>query len=345
MTEATETTTASDMAPTHTAASRPEVAPGVPAPRSHARRYAGGAGPRPSGESRRSPRWSSAGTFALFVLPTAVAFTGLVLVPILWTLYTGLTDERATRADTSFIGLDNYAFLLTDDDFRHSLWNTVLITVIVVGLTNVLGLAVALLLRRQSWLYSLLRSVFFTPVILSAVVVSVIGRALLSDEGLVNRMLVSAGVEDPPGWLSDPSYAIFSVSGIMVWQMLGFAVVVYLAGLTGVPVELEEAASLDGAGPWQQFRAITWPLLAPALTINTVMLMISTFKVYDQIAVLTNGGPGTNGTATVAFDVVRTAFTEQRPGLASAMAGIMLAIVAVASAVVLRLLQRREVDL
>ncbi|OKK24627.1 sugar ABC transporter permease [Streptomyces sp. CB02488] len=278
-------------------------------------------------------------------MPTLAVFTAFVLAPILWTLYIGMTDERATRPKTSFVGLDNYRLLIQDEGFRHSLWNTVIITVIVVLLTNVLGLAIALLLRKQGRLYSLLRSVYFTPVILSAVVVSVIGRSILADKGLLNSTLVSMGVDNPPGWLTDPSYALYSVSGIMVWQMLGFAVVVYLAGLAGIPVELEEAASLDGAGPWQQFRAITWPMLAPALTINTVMLMISSFKIYDQIAVLTNGGPGTDGTATVAFDVVRTAFSEQRPGVASAMAGIMLVVVAIASVTTLRLLQRREANL
>ncbi|MET9402309.1 sugar ABC transporter permease [Kitasatospora sp. NPDC002965] len=298
------------------------------------------------GSRRRSARtWSSAGAFAAFVLPTLTVFTAVVLVPILWTLYIGTTDERATRRETSFVGLDNYRSLLEDDSFRHSLWNTVVITVIVVVLTNLLGIAIALLLSRPGRLYSLLRSVYFTPVILSSVVVSVIGRSILADKGLLNSTLTSLGIENPPGWLTDPSFAIYSVSFVMVWQTLGFAVVVYLAGLAGIPVELDEAASLDGAGPWQRFRAITWPMLAPALTINTVMLMIGSFKVYDQIAVLTNGGPGTDGTATVAFDVVRTAFAEQRPGMASAMAGIMLAIVSVASVTTLRLLQRREVNL
>ncbi|MEV5010311.1 sugar ABC transporter permease [Streptomyces sp. NPDC056159] len=301
---------------------------------------------RTGGPSRfRTWTWPSVGAFAVFVLPTLTVFTTMVLAPILWTLYIGMTDERATRSHTSFVGLDNYGYLLGDEGFRHSLWNTVVITVIVVLLTNLLGLAIALLLRRQGRFYSLLRSVYFTPVILSAVVVSVIGRSILADDGLLNSTLVSMGIENPPGWLTDPSYAIYSVSGIMVWQMLGFAVVVYLAALAGIPAELEEAASLDGAGPWQQFRAITWPMLAPALTINTVMLMISSFKVYDQIAVLTNGGPGTGGTATVAFDVIRTAFSEQRPGMASAMAGIMLVLVSAASVTALKLLQRREVNL
>jgi multiple sugar transport system permease protein len=288
-------------------------------------------------------RWQGAGNFAIFVLPTTIIFAGIVFVPILWTLGIGLTDESATRSQASFVGLDNVMFLIGDPGFQHTLGNTVLVTMIVVVLTNALGLAVALLIRNQATLYRILRSIFFTPVVLSAVVVSVIWRSILVDDGLLNSVLRAIGVTKPPGWLSDPAYAIYSVAGIMLWQMLGFVVVVYLAGLAGVPEDIEEAASIDGAGPVRRFRSITWPLLAPSLTINTVMLMISAFKVYDQVAVLTNGGPGTNGTATIAFDVVTTAFGEQRAGIASAMAGIMLIIVSVASALALRLLRRREV--
>lgn len=300
--------------------------------------------PRPHSAIQRGlRRWQSAGNFAIFVLPSLVVFTAMVFVPIVWTLAIGFTDERATRPETSFIGFDNFAFLLTNPSFLQALGNTLLITVLVVGLTNVLGLAIAMLLHRSGWLYNMLRSVFFTPVILSAVIVSVIWRSILVDDGLLNTMLISLGVENPPGWLSDPSLAIYSVSSIIIWQMLGFAVVVYLAGLAGIPTELSEAAAIDGAGPVARFRAITWPLLAPSLTITTVMLMISSFKVYDQIAVLTNGGPGSGSTATIAFEVIQTAFVEQRTGVASAMAGIMLLIVAAANLIVLRVLQRREV--
>jgi multiple sugar transport system permease protein len=131
----------------------------------------------------------------------------------------------------------------------------------------------------------------------------------------------------------------------MSWQMLGFCVVVYLAGLQSVPPELHEAASLDGAGPLHRFRHVTWPLLAPALTINTVVLLITAFKAYDYVQVITNGGPGTGTTATVAFVILQTGFTADHEGYAAAMAVVMLAVVATAAAVVLRLLQRREVDL
>jgi multiple sugar transport system permease protein len=127
--------------------------------------------------------------------------------------------------------------------------------------------------------------------------------------------------------------------------MLGFCVVVYLAGLQGVPQELLEAAEIDGAGPLRRFRAVTWPLLAPSLTINTVVLLISAFKTYDYVKVITNGGPGSGATATIAFDVLQTGFDANHVGYASAMAVLMLVIVAVVTTVVLTFLRRREVDL
>ena len=289
-------------------------------------------------------RWQTIGNFSIFVLPATLTFVAVVLVPIVWTLLIGLTNERAIRPITKFIGFDNYVSLLSNAQFQDVLLNTIVITLIVVIGGNLLGLAIALLIRPQSWFYSALRSVYFTPVILSSVVVAVIWRSLLVDQGLVNTVLRGFGVQNPPGWLSDPGIALYAISWILVWQVLGFTVVVFLAGLAGIPEDIEEAASLDGAKSFQRFRFITWPLLAPAFTINTVMLMISSFKVFDQIAVLTNGGPGTRGTATIAFEVVKTAFTEQRAGLASAMAGIMLIIIVIASSATLQLLQRREVS-
>lgn len=223
--------------------------------------------------------------------------------------------------------------------------NTALLTAAVVVVPNAVGLGVALLLDRGSRLYRMLRTVFFTPVVLSSVVVSVIWQALLTDDGIINKVLRSLGAEHPPGWLSDPSLALGTVTFIMCWQMLGFCVVVHLAGLQGVPAELMEAAELDGAGPVRRFRHITWPMLAPSVTINTVMLLITAFKTYDQVQVLTNGGPGDGTTATVAFTVITTAFTDNRTGYSAAMSLTMLVLIAVVSVVVLRVLQRREVTL
>ncbi len=283
--------------------------------------------------------------FGVFAAPGLLVYVALVAVPVALSLGYSLTDRNPFRPPADWVAFDNYRLLLSDPDFLRTLGNTSILTLIVTIVPNVLGLSVALLLDRPARLYRWLRTVFFAPVVLSSVVVSVIWQALLNDDGLLNRALREAGVGSPPGWLSDPDLALYSVSWIISWQMLGFCTVVYLAGLQGVPQSLREAAALDGAGPLRQFRAVTWPLLAPAVTINTVMLMITGFKVYDHVQVITNGGPGSGTTATIAFDIIRTGFTGNRVGYASAMATVMLIVIAVVSAIALRLLQRREVSL
>ncbi|WP_329565095.1 carbohydrate ABC transporter permease [Streptomyces sp. NBC_01361] len=299
---------------------------------------------RAASPARRSP-WPAVRHFLGFGAPGLLFYACFVVAPIALSVGYSFTNANQFAPHTRFVGLDNYTELLTDDTFLTALKVTTILSLVIVIVPNVAGLAVAVLLDRRGRLYHALRGVFFVPVVLSSVVVSVVWQAMLTDDGLVNTLLRSAGVSSPPGWLSDPDLALYSVGFIISWQMLGFCAVVYLAGLQGVPGELREAAQLDGAGPWLQFRKVTWPMLAPALTINTVMLLITGFKAYDHIQVLTAGGPGTGTTATLAFSVVRTGFTANRTGEASAMALLMLVIVAAVSSVALRFLQRREVDL
>jgi multiple sugar transport system permease protein len=283
--------------------------------------------------------------FSGFALPGLFLYAVLVLLPIAWTIGNGFTDKNRFAAGTHWVGLHQFDRLFHDDQFWLVLRNTAVVTVIVVIVPNVLGLALALLLNRDTLLYRLLRSVFFTPVILSGIVVSVIWQSLLRPDGVLNAVLVDLGIDSAPGWLSDPGVALFSISGILCWQLLGFCVVVYLAGLNAVPKELHEAAIVDGAGWWRRFASVTWPMIAPAVTITTVMLLISGFKVYEHILVLTNGGPGRNATASIAFDVIEKGVRGDRIGFAAAEATVMLAIIVLLSGVVLRLLQRREVDL
>ncbi|MCW3839583.1 sugar ABC transporter permease [Micromonospora yasonensis] len=283
------------------------------------------------------------GSFGVFGAPALALYACFVLLPVAVTVYHSLTNHNPYHPPTQWVGLRNYRLLAADADFHKVLTNTVLITAIVTVAANALGLAVAVLLDRRGWLYNTLRGVFFTPVVLSSVVVSVIWQAILTDDGLLNSALRQLGVDHPPGWLSDPDVALYTLAWIIVWQMLGFCVVVFLAGLQGVPQELHEAAAIDGAGPVQRFRRVAWPLLAPALTINTVMLLISGFKVYDQVQVITNGGPGNGTTSTIAFEVIQTGLVGNRIGYASAVATVMLVVVAVVSTAALRLLQRREV--
>ncbi len=299
----------------------------------------------PAGPRRRRPVLPRVWHFVSFGGPGFAVYACFVLAPILISFGYSLTNYNPFNPPTRYVGLRNYQLLLTDRAFLTSLKVTTILTVIVVITPNVVGLAIAVLLDRRGWLYNALRSVFFVPMVLSSVVVSIIWTRLLDNEGPINQALRTLGVDNPPGWLSDPDYALYSLGAILSWQMLGFCVVVYLAGLQGVPVELQEAAALDGAGPARRFWHVSWPLLAPALTINTVVLMISAFKVFDHVQVITRGGPGEGTTATIAFLVLRTAFEENRGGIASAQAMIMLTIIAAASAAALKLLQRREVEL
>ncbi|MFI6602377.1 carbohydrate ABC transporter permease [Nonomuraea sp. NPDC050536] len=286
------------------------------------------------------PGRSRLGYLLSFVAPGVLVYVCFVLAPILLSFGYSLTNASLVNPRTRFVGLANYAGLLTDPAFLTSLKVTTILTLIVVIVPNVAGVGVAVLLDRRGWLYNALRSVFFVPVVLSSVVVSVVWMAMLQDDGLINRLF---GIR--VGWLSDPDLALYSIGMIISWQMLGFCSVVYLAGLQGVPRSLIEAASIDGATAWTRFRKVTWPLLAPALTTNTVMLLITGFKAYDHIQVLTAGGPGLGTTATVAFDVIQIGFTANRTGESSAMAILMLVIIAVVSGVVLRVLNRREVNL
>lgn len=293
---------------------------------------------------RRSRSRDGLNRFTVFAAPGLLVYLALVLVPIGITIGYSFTNKNPFNPPTKWVGLDNLTSLASDDEFLTALGNTVLITVIVTVVTNAGGLAIAMLLDRRGWLYNALRSVFFVPVVLSAVVVSVIWQAILVDDGLLNSMLGKLGMSDPPGWLSDPSLALYTVSWVIAWQGLGFCVVIYLAGLQGIPQELHEAAAIDGCGPMMRFRHVTWPMLAPAVTINTVMSLIGGFKAYDQVQVLTNGGPGPGTTSTLAFQVIQTAFNGNHVGYASAMAVAMLALVAAVSVIALGLLQKREVS-
>ena len=295
--------------------------------------------------ARRAPKRSRLLQFAIFVLPALVIYAGLVLVPMVIAIATSTTDLNQFRLEVNFVGLENYVRLAKDPAFLRALSNTVIIAILVTLIPNALGLGIAVLLDRSGWVFNALRAAFFVPVVLSSVVVSVIWGMILTDDGLLNSMLRNIGVLDPPGWLSDPNIALYSVASVICWQSLGVAVVLFLAGLQGIPRELLEAAEIDGAGPFTRFRTVTWPLLAPVVTITVILSLIGGFKTYDQVKVLTNGGPGIGTTNTLAFDIVRYSVEAGQVGYGQAMATVMLAIIAFVSIFVLRLLRRREVDL
>jgi multiple sugar transport system permease protein len=176
------------------------------------------------------------------------------------------------------------------------------------------------------------------------VIVSFIWKIILVDRGLLNIVLHQLGlIEKNIHWLGDPRIAFYSVVLVVTWQLIGFCTVIYLASLQSIPKDLLEAAQIDGANRWQQFRNVTWPLLAPGVTINMVLLLIMTFKLYDQVAVLTGGGPGFR-TETLSYYIIRVAFSNNQLGYASAIAVVLFMITAIISAVVVTGLKKREVN-
>ena len=268
----------------------------------------------------------------------------LVLAPLGLSLSYSFTNRNLLFPQAEFVGLDNYIRLFADATFLSSFAFTAGLTILTLVGVNAFALAVALLLDKMNRAYFAMRTVFFIPVALSGVIVAFIWSRVLTDNGVLNTLLRSLGLEQIAlSWLGTPITAQGSVVFVTGWQATGLAVVVYLAALQTVPKELIDAARIDGAGWTGTFRNVTWPLIAPALTINATLILINGFKTFDIPTVLTGTGPG-GATATVATEVIRVGFTLNRAGLASAMAIILLIVTAVATAIVVGLLQRREVS-
>ena len=266
------------------------------------------------------------------------------IIPIFLAFYYSLTNLNLLYPASDFVGFENYVKLFKDFAFKRSLVTTFKLSIAITVSVNIFGLLVAMMLNYNDRFHSILRTLFFIPQVLSAVIVSFIWKIILTDRGLLNAMLEQIGLIDKPiHWLGLPSLAIFSIGLVVTWQLIGFATVIYLASLQGIPNELREAAHIDGANRWQQFANITWPLIAPGVTINMVLMMIIAFKLFDQVAVLTAGGPG-GSTETLSYYIVRMGFTNNRTGYASAMAVVLFFIIAAISGVVVGYLKKREVE-
>ena len=275
--------------------------------------------------------------------PTTALFAALVVAPIGVTVHYSLNDVNFLRDEISWVGFSNYAKLWESGDFRHALYVTLLIAAASVVVPNALGLLFAALLDAGSRLYTTLRIILFAPFVLSPLVVGLTFRWTLANDGSLNNALEALGIPGPE-WISSPNFAVVSVGLALAWQLIAFATVLYVAALRAIPTDLYEAASIDGASGYLRFRLITWPLVAPAVTITTLISLISALKLYDHVVALTGGGPG-RASETVGLAIIRAGFTQNRAGLASAMAVLLLVITAATTAISLRVLRRREVDL
>ena len=293
---------------------------------------------------RRVTRGRSLGLAPIAWLAMAL-YAAFLLYPILQSVLTSFTDRNPLKPNSSFVGLENYAALFKDTRLIASLGFTLVVVVVVTITANVVGLLFAMLLNRSTRNYRVMRTLIFIPQVLSGVIVAFIWRSILTQNGLLNSVLQGIGLIDRPiSWIGTPELATLSICVVVSWMTIAFATVVYTASLQSVPPELYEAARVDGAGALGRFRHVTFPMIAPGMTISVVLCLITTFKLYDVIAVLTGGGPATS-TKSTAFYLVTVAFTNNRFGYASAIAILLLVLTAVTAYGLTALLRRREANL
>jgi multiple sugar transport system permease protein len=283
--------------------------------------------------------WRQAGWLTFFLLPGLGGLLIFTVMPILASLV--LTFFRwDLLTPPQFIGLGNYTRLVADKAFWDALTHTLTFIVGYLPLVLILGLAVALALNAPLRGIGLIRTAFFLPVVSSWVAVALLWSWLFNPRyGLVNHLLSLVGIAGP-GWLFDPQWAMPAIILTSVWKDLGFVVVIFLAGLQAIPNDYYEAAGLDGAGKIAQLRYITLPLLAPTTFFVTIISLINSFQVFDQVWVMTQGGPA--GATTVLVErVVRHAFSYGEMGYAATISWAIFALVFLTTLVQLRL-QRRE---
>ena len=271
----------------------------------------------------------------LFLLPNIVGFIGFSLIPVITAFGLSFTNWDGMQ-ETKFIGLKNFIDLFNHDSFKIALKNTFVYAVSFVPLTLIVALAAAILLNQTLHGVKIYRAIFFMPYISSAVAISYVWAALLNPtSGPVNMMLKAIGIENPPMWLTSPDWAMFTVVLISVWKNSGYYSIIYLASLQGVPKHLEEAAMIDGANRWQVFRKVTLPELRPVTFFCLIMAAIGSFKVFDQVYVLTEGGPG-QATTTLVQYIYTNSFRNYRMGYGAAAAVVLFLIIFVVTLIQFR---------
>jgi multiple sugar transport system permease protein len=257
----------------------------------------------------------------VFIAPNVVLFTAFSFLPLVYAVYISFHDWGLI-SEPDFIGLRNYTRLLHDRLFWQSLGHTLTYAAGTVPTSMGLGLALAIALNRRMHGRIVLRSVYFLPIVVSAVAAGTIAAWLFNDNyGVINAILVRSGI-GRIAWLSTPQWALPSLMIATLWLRVGFCMVVYMAALQSIPTSYYEAARIDGANAWHQFCHITLPLLKPATFLLLILSVIYSFHVFDLIFVMTGGGPGFSTTMLVQY-VYRAAFVTSEFGYASAM-GLVL---------------------
>jgi len=263
-----------------------------------------------------------------FILPNFIGFFVFILIPVAFSFVLSVMKWDGFTA-MEFVGLENFVHIFKDRVFRAALWQTTIFSVFTVLLSMAAALGLAMLLNNKLKFVNFFRSAIFFPYVASIVAVGAVWKAMfLKDGGPINLFLQTLGVpaEALPGWLASTKWALPAVIIVQVWKNMGYFMIIYLAALQDIPTSLYEASSIDGATKWQQFRSITFPMLTPSHFFVLMMLIINSFKTFDLIFALTEGGPGT-ATTLLSQYIYNKSFISWDYGGTSAAAIVLFLIV------------------
>lgn len=281
-----------------------------------------------------------------FTFPAIIIFVIFFGIPVIAAFILSFTDWNISRLFTpQFNGVDNFIYLFQDEYFKLALSNTFKFAIITTILIIVIGLALALILNEAVFGKSIFRTLFYLPAVLSLIVVGIMFTAVFKmDNGVLNQILGMLGLDAlQKDWLGNAKTALNSIIFVQVWKWAGFSMAIFLAGLQGISRDYYEAARIDGATWIQRFRNVTFPLLAPAFTVVVTMNTIGALKVFEQVYVMTGGGPG-NATQVLGTYIYRE-FSKGTLGRSTAMGLILFVIITVIAVVINKLLRGREVEM
>ena len=293
----------------------------------------------------KKKKWWNSYTF-YFILPSFLLYSIFLVYPTIASFYLSLTSWNGLSPDIHFIGLENFKEIFHSDRVHNALKNTIILTVVLVILENIVALGLALIVDQVKIFRNFLRVTFYLPVLLSGIVMGFIWKIIYNyNFGALSQILDKIGLSELKiDWLGDNHLSLYAIIFATVWKQSGYYMIIYLAALQGVPQELNEAARIDGANRWQQFRNVTFPLLSGAVTVSVILSTISSLKIFDQIAIMTDGGPGF-ATETLTYIVYKVAFAEGRQGFGTALAIVLFALILIVSIIQIKVLRKREVQL
>lgn len=281
-----------------------------------------------------------------FIAPAFVFFTLFIIIPTIASVYYSFTSWDGISPTVRFVGLANYKEIFTSARFGNALKNTVILTIFISIIENAMALSLALIVDNVRWGKNFFRSAFYIPVLISGIVSGFIWKIMYNyNFGTFNSILKDIGLDSfKQDWLGNTKLTLIMVGVVLIWKGAGYYMIIYLASLQSVSPELIEAAQIDGASPFQRFKSITMPLISGAFTINFTLSLIGGLKVFDQINVMTDGGPGFT-TETLVYLLYKVGFNEGRQGFGTAVGIMLLFIIIVLNTIQQKFLRGREVQL